>query len=132
MANGEVYFPGNPASIPVRAVGNGDDTYSLSVSTPGADVVTGKAIVEQRYTYAHGSASGLVKAGVGFVHAVCFSAITAAVVDVYDNTSATGDKIRTLRVAAGVTVELTVNASFATGLYVNIVSGTGEWGVSYR
>lgn len=84
------------------------------------------------YIYAHGSASAQVKAGPGEVHSVSFSAITDAVVDVYDNTGATGNKIRTLRVAAGVTVGLTVDAAFATGLYVNIVSGTGEFGVSYR
>lgn len=102
------------------------------IAIEGADTVNNVIVTEQRFAYAHGSASALVKTGVGFVHTVSFSAATAAVIDVYDNTAGSGTKIRTLRVAAGATVDLEINASFVNGLYVNLASGTGEFGVSYR
>ena len=76
------------------------------------------------------SASGIAKTGSGVLLRIVCCASSSLVVNVYDGTSTGGTKIfDTLTLSAGVPVEMGVTV--ASGIYVEIASGSGKWTVSY-
>lgn len=100
------------------------DVRRLLETLAGEDVVNDVMKVEQRYAYSLVAANTAVKSAPGFLHTLTFScndaAPTAGTIDVYDNTAASGTKIFswTLTTTAFTPCSVTIDASFATGLYV--------------
>lgn len=76
------------------------------------------------------SASGKVVTGPGVMVLLLVSASSAAVLNIYDNTAASGTKIVD-SLTPDAKEEYDIPAAFKTGLYVELVSGTGKWTVFY-
>lgn len=76
------------------------------------------------------SASGLVKTGEGDCVLVLVSSSSSAVLNIYDNTAASGTKIVD-SLAVDAKEEYDIPAHFTTGLYVELASGTGKWTVFF-
>ena len=101
------------------------DIRTLLAALAGEDIVNDVQKVEQRFAYSVPIvASAAIKSAPGFLHQLIFScndaAPTAGTIDVYDNTSATGNKIFSWAVTTTpfVPFSLTFDVSFAVGLYV--------------
>lgn len=112
---------------------------NLETLIAGEDLTNGVMKVEERFSYSNISADAAVKSGSGFLHALTFAQIdaapTAGTIIVYDNTAASGTIIfsSTWTTAVFYPVTIFINASFATGLYVDFTT-TADIGVtvSYR
>lgn len=98
---------------------------------PGSDTTNGLQKVAP--ASALGSGGLLTASGVGHnapcaLNGVLVTSATAAVWDVYDNASAaSGTKVATLRVLAGDSKVLSIpGLAMGSGVYLNLVSGTGE------
>lgn len=96
---------------------------------PGEDGANDVQKVEQRFAYSVPQvASGVVKSAPGFLHALQFSpndaAPTAGTIDVYDGTSASGNKIFswTLTTAVFTPFSVIFDVAFSVGLYINITT----------
>ncbi len=105
------------------------DIRDILVALAGEDVINDVTKVEQRYAYSVPIvASAAIKSAPGFLHALIFScndaAPTAGTIDVYDNTSATGNKIFswTLTTTAFVPFSVVMDVAFSVGLYVAITT----------
>lgn len=87
------------------------------------DNTNAKAVVEHRYTPFSVTADTLVKTGAGLVHTISISPTaatpTAGLVTIYDNTAESGTVLYSEWVfATAVGHTITLDSSFATGLYV--------------
>lgn len=115
-----------------RLDANGNKCVAITAKTvanAGEDVTADVQKVEQRFAYSVPQvASGVIKSSAGFLHALIIScndaAPTAGTIDVYDNTSATGNKIFswTLTATAFTPVSLVFDVWFNVGLYVAITT----------
>lgn len=76
------------------------------------------------------SASGVVVTGPGALVLLLISASSSAVLNIYDNTAASGTKIVDT-LSPDAKEEYDIPAAFKNGLYVELVSGTGKWTVFY-
>lgn len=111
-----------------RLDANGNKYVVLGTSVaedPLVDVLK----TEQRFTYSVPiTASAAIKSAPGFLHTLIIScndaAPTAGTIDVYDNTSAAGNKIFswTLTTTAFTPISLLFDVTFSLGLYVNITT----------
>lgn len=93
------------------------------------DNTNGKAVVEHRYTPSYKLTSDtLVKSGSGHVHNITFTcndaAPTAGSIIIYDNTAESGSELfnHTFTTTPFTPFTVTLNASFATGLYVGFTT----------
>lgn len=100
----------------------------------GADVTNSVQKTESQYAYKVSlTASGQVKGGAGFLHTITLGGNgAAAVVDVYDNPAASGNKIATIRVLSGDCRTFIFDCVCAEGIYCSVASGTADIAVSYR
>lgn len=119
---------------------NGNLFISLATLIAGEDITNNVLKVEQRFSSAYcAGADTLVKTGAGFLHTLTFSQIdaapTAGTIIVYDNTAESGTIIFSSTWTTGIfyPTTVTIDASFATGLYVGYTT-TADIGVtvSYR
>jgi hypothetical protein len=132
MADSVGQLSGGVLAANLRLIDRGDGTYSLAVAPSGDDRVNGVQKVEGRFTATQRTTSGQVRTGVGLLHTAVASATTDSVVNIYDNTSATGTPILTIRCAAGRTEPVSaLDAAYVNGIHVQI-TGTCEVTVSYR
>ena len=76
------------------------------------------------------SASGLVYTGPGTLVLLLITSSSSAVLNIYDNTAASGTKIVD-SLAVDAKEEYDIPAHFSTGLYVELSSGSGKWTVFY-
>jgi len=106
----------------------------------GEDLTNDRMKVEQRFSYAYCAGTDTaVKSGAGFLHTLTFTCIdaapTAGTIIVYDNTAESGTIIysETFTTTAFRGYTVTIDASFATGLYIGFTT-TADVGVtvSYR
>lgn len=130
---------------------NHKENYPLSLTTSGAlrihsdETMAGEDVsldvmkVEQRFAYSQVTADTAVKSAPGFLHALTFAqtdaAPTAGTITVYDNTAESGTKIFewNLTTAVFMPFTVTIDASFATGLYVGFATTADvQVTVSYR
>lgn len=112
---------------------------TLATTIAGEDVATDVLKTEQRFSYSQVTADAAVKSAPGFLHALTFSqtdaAPTAGTITVYDNTAESGTKIFEWNLTTTVFMPFTVtiDASFATGLYVGFATTADvQVTVSYR
>lgn len=120
---------------------NSSDALLVDLATgiAGEDLTNGVLKVEERFSYVNISADTAVKSGAGFLHTLTFAQIdaapTAGSIIVYDNTAESGTVIfsSTWTTAVFYPTTITIDASFATGLYVGFTT-TADIGVtvSYR
>jgi hypothetical protein len=121
-----------------------DSTNTASRTTSatlhaGEDLTNDVTKVEQRYSFTNVNADALVKSGAGFLHTLTFAQIdaapTAGTIIVYDSLTETGTIIfsSTWTTAVFYPTTVTIDASFATGLYIGFTT-TADIGVtaSYR
>ena len=75
----------------------------------------------------------VVKTGQGILHTITFNGPTAtAVVTVYDNTAASGEKIATITIPASpMPVTLTYDVEFSVGLTITTATAASDITVSY-
>lgn len=121
-----------------------DDTndalkVTLATTLAGEDVVVDVLKVEQRFACLQVTADTAVKSAAGFLHTLTFAqtdaAPTAGTITVYDNTAESGTKIFewTLTTTVFMPFTVTLNVSFATGLYVGFATTADvQVTVSYR
>lgn len=130
-----------PSALDQSIVQNtsGMELVGLGEEIAGEDLTNDVLKVEQRFSYAYLVADGQVKAGAGFLHTVTISPIdaaaTAGTIFVYDALTETTPTIfaYTIPAAALVPVTVTLDVSFATGLYVGFTTTTDvSVTVSYR
>lgn len=76
------------------------------------------------------SASGLVKTGEGDCHLLLISSSSSLVVKIWDGVAASGTVIVS-NMAVAAKEEYDIPAHFATGLYVEVISGTGAFTVFF-
>ncbi len=93
------------------------------------DNTNGKAVVEHRYTPSYKiTTDTLVKTGAGHIHTVTFTcndaAPTAGSIIIYDNAAESGSELlnHTFTTTPFTPFTVTLNASFATGLYVGFTT----------
>jgi hypothetical protein len=80
---------------------------------------------DEIYAYSHKTADGLVKTGPGVLHAIVLSAGSAnATVDVYDETSGSGDVMAVVTAVANSSESAVLDVAFGVGCYVDL-TGTG-------
>lgn len=114
-------------------------TVSLGTKVAGEDLTNDVMKTEQRFSYALVAADTAVKSGAGFLHTLTFScndaAPTAGSVIVYDNTAESGTQIfnHTFTTTPFLPTTVTIDANFATGLYVGFTTTNDvNVTVSYR
>lgn len=119
---------------------NGNCLVSLGTTLAGEDPTNDVLKVEERFAYYPVFvASTAVKSAPGFLHCITFSCAdgtpTAGTIAVYDNTSATGNKLFEWSVAATAFIPFTVffDVPFSIGLYVAVTTTNDvNISVSYR
>ena len=105
------------------------DIRQILTTLAGEDVTADVTKVEQRFAYSVPiTASAAIKSAPGFLHTLIIScndaAPTAGTIDVYDNTSATGNKMFswTLPATAFTPISILFDVAFSVGLYVAITT----------
>ena len=77
------------------------------------------------FKYSRHTSDGAAKSGPGVLHAVVLSAAGAnATLDIYDETSGSGDVMCTLTAAQNTSVSAVVDVAFGVGCYLDL-TGTG-------
>jgi hypothetical protein len=121
-----------------------DDTLdavkvTLASTLAGEDVSIDVLKTEHRFSFLQVTADTAVKSAPGFLHTLTFAqtdaAPTAGTIVVYDNTAESGTKIFEWNLTTTVFMPFTVtiDASFATGLYVGFTTTADvQVTVSYR
>lgn len=82
------------------------------------------------FSFLSQSASGLVKTGAGVCGMVKVSSSSSLVLKFWDGVAASGTVIQT-NIAVDAKEEHNIPAEFKTGLYVELISGTGAWTVYF-
>lgn len=88
------------------------------------------AIPPTGLNYLAQSASGLVKTGKGISVMVKVSSSSSLVLKFWDGVAASGTVIQT-NIAVDAKEEHNIPAEFKTGLYVELISGSGAWTVYF-
>lgn len=88
------------------------------------------AIPPTGHSFLFMSGSGIVKTGDGILVLVLIASSSSLVIRLWDNTAASGTKI-VGSLTVGANEEYDLPAYFATGLYVEFASGSGELTVFY-
>lgn len=115
-----VFVFGSDGRLYVRTA-NIDHTNNVAKSQPKSALGSGGLL----------TASGIAHTGAGTMLGGFFYATTDAVWDLYDNTAASGTKFATFSILAKTTLPIPPSGlAFGTGVYANLVSGTGG-GVVY-
>lgn len=127
MANKEITLINitNQEQLPMRAVDNGDGTYSYSVSLK--DLVDGALRITDATTWEPFSisASGQAFLGPAILSDLVFVGASGAVLSIYDNSSASGSALCSITLPAAISVPIPLGSiEIAVGLYVTI-TGTG-------
>ena len=118
---------------------NANTAVTLDTLIAGEDLTNNVLKVEERFSYSNVSADAQIKAGAGFLHTLTFAQIdaapTAGTIIVYDSLTEANTIIfsSTWTTAIFYPTTVTIDASFATGLYIGFTT-TADIGVtvSYR
>jgi hypothetical protein len=86
-----------------------------------------------KYANITGDTTTSLKSGVGILHSITINnPISASVITIYDNTTATGTKIGTITVPSSANpVTLTYDVGFGTGLTILTSTAASDITVSY-
>ena len=128
--------PDKGTSTPqVDSVGNSRATLEtlqagerLGGSSTGNDYTAVK--IENSYTNITTATTTVIKTGAGWLHTLTINTTSAGAITIYDNTAASGTKIGTLVLSAGVAT-YTFDVAFATGLTV-VTAGASDLTVAWQ
>lgn len=83
------------------------------------------------YTNITTNTTTVVKSGTGILHSIVINTTAAAIITIYDNTSAAGTKIATIAASPAIGSTFTYNVAFATGLTI-VTAGAPDITVAYK
>lgn len=129
-ASAPTYSDGDLGDLQLDANGNLKTTLATTIA--GEDTVNDVLKIEQRNSFTNitSATTTVVKSGAGFLHAITVNTTAAGAITIYNNTSATGTKIATIK-ASVAEQTFTYNVSCSTGLTI-VTAAASDITVSYR
>ena len=100
----------------------------LGGSSTGVDYTAVK--IENSYTNITTATTTVIKTGAGWLHTLTINTTSAGAITIYDNTAASGAKIGTLVLSAGVAT-YTFDVAFATGLTI-VTAGASDLTIAWQ
>ena len=100
----------------------------LGGSSTGSDYLAVK--IENSYTNITTATTTVIKTGAGWLHTLTINTTSAGAITIYDNTAASGAKIGTLVLSAGVAT-YTFDVAFATGLTI-VTAGASDLTIAWQ
>lgn len=119
---------GNPSTD-----SSGNTFVALSTLLSGESAALGRLFGGSLASYSNKTADGSVKASAGVLYGIVCTASSSGVIRLFDNTAGSGTELynSVSAITAGAVISFPAGILFNTGLYFDLVSGTGTFNILY-